>query len=188
MSTIFIDGAGSGSFGLFGGSDPILSLGGNRGGEIIVLPPGFGQNGNSGSSGIPGLQGVMSRLSADASQGNLSGVLHDIEQLAQDLQNFAGNQLGNNQGTGSPNQPTPTNFGGGDPSGSGSSGCGSSGCGSSGQTGNGSPQQMLEQLLQVFGQMMQAFAGLLNLMVQQQSNSSFLASSMGSSLLGGMFL
>ena len=185
MSTIIIDGAGSGNFGLFGGSDPIISLGGNSGGEIIVLPPGFGQNGNSGSSGIPGLQGVMSRLSADASQGNLSGVMRDIEQLAQDLQNFAGNQLGNNQGTGSPNQPTPTSFGGGggDPS-----GCGSSGCGSSGKTGNGSPQQMLEQLLQVFGQMMQAFAGLLNLMVQQQSNSSFLASSMGSSLLGGMFL
>src|SRR5262249_16276397 len=137
MSTIIIDGAGSGSFGFFGGADPIISLGGNRGGEIIVLPPGFGQNGNSGSSGIPGLQGVLSRLSADASHGNLSGVLQDVQQLAQDLQNWASNQSANSQGTGY--QPTPTSFGGGDQGGSGSS----NGCGSSNQTGNGSPQQML---------------------------------------------
>ena len=194
MGNTIIIGAPSIGLPFLGGSN----FGGGSGFGGNLLPgigggSGFGGSifGNGIGGGIPGLQGTMFKLGFDALTGNMQGLFQDIADLGNLLSNFAG-------GNASSTQPLPGQFGGcgggaGSPSGAGSSSGAGSPSGGAGSPSGGSPltgpsggdqscgggqgsqdqriNDLLKQIMQMFGPLLQMFSQLLNLMLDNSGNN-----------------
>src|SRR6185436_4435377 len=138
--------------------------------------------GGGGASNIPGLQGTMFKLGFDALSGNMQGLFQDIADLGNLLANFAG-------GNASSTQPLPGQFapggscggggGGADPTSGGSPSTGSSSGSQSCCGGEDSKEDrindLLKQIMQMFGPLLQMFSQLLNLMLDNSGNNRILS-------------
>jgi hypothetical protein len=157
--------------------------GGSDSGSSLTSGLGFGSGlgsifGGGLGGNIPGLQGTMFKLGFDALTGNLGGIMQDIADLGNLLSNFAGKNNNASQV-----QPLPV-FGSGDNSGSpftntsnGNSSC----CGGDNQNQTSQDQRtndLLKQVMQMFGSMLQMFSQLLGLMLNSSGNNRQLQNSL----------
>jgi hypothetical protein len=165
MGNTIIIGGPSFGFPFLGGS----SFGGGLGSASNPLS-GFGSSGIfggqccQGSGNNQGLQGVLNRLGFDALTGNLGGVLQDIANLGRELANAAG---GNQNENASQFQPLPSSF---SPN---SGGCSQCGQGEENDLDSREDRlnDLLRQMLQMFGPMLQMFSQLLGLMLDQNGGN-----------------